>query len=146
MPPRGHGASKLEHVWTRRKLCTALATSGKTQKVLAEEFGCSQAAISFFQTRHAVEIMAIRDDATNELAGLAVANQANRIAMYEQMALKLMERVESEADEKVAAVINKTLRNIAEELGALPTRVQLQGDLAVRTNYTVNGVTPEDLT
>lgn len=41
-----------------------------------------------------------------------------------------------------AGVAQKILRNVAEELGHLPNRVTLAGDVGVTTNYTVNGVDP----
>jgi hypothetical protein len=39
----------------------------------------------------------------------------------------------------------KVLRGVAEELGHLPSRIVLAGGLEVKTNYTLNGVDPDNL-
>ena len=49
----------------------------------------------------------------------------------------------SEVDGRLAAQV---MKQAAEEMGQLPTRLQVTGDMTVRTNYTVTGVDPKDLT
>lgn len=149
MPPR-----KLENPWTRRELIVKLAHSAKTQETLAAEYNVTQSSISEFASRHAQEIQAVRADKENEFAGIAIANKANRLATYQSVLERLAGAVEVAADldddeqamdEKTAGAVAKILRNVAEELGELPNRVQLSGDVAVGVSYTVNGVSPETL-
>ena len=37
------------------------------------------------------------------------------------------------------------MKQAAEEMGQLPTRLQVSGDMQIRTNYTIDGVNVEDL-
>ena len=123
----------------------ALARRTGSQQELADQYGVTQPAIAQFKKRHKTEIDEIARNADDEFAGIALAKQTNRLSAYDQVAEKMKDAALL-GDEKAAAAFGRILRNMAEELGALPTRVQLQGDLAVRTTYTVNGVAPEDLT
>jgi len=159
MPPR-----KLEKPWTRRQLIVELATSGKTQEKLAEEYGVTQPAISFFADRHRQTIEQVRADQENEFAGIAIAEKAIRLATYLDVldtALKPVPKVNAKGEimyglpdesgerhpimEIDAGVAQKILRNVAEELGHLPNRVTLGGEVGVTTNYKINGVEPENL-
>lgn len=151
----------LEIPWTRRQLIVDLALSGKTQTELAEKYGVSQPSISDFKARHATEVAAVLADSENEFAGIALAEKANRLATYQEMlkvALEATPKVNGKGEivyglpdadgerhpimEIDAGVAQKILRNMAEELGHLPNRVTLAGEVGVTTNYTVNGVDP----
>jgi predicted transcriptional regulator len=138
---------KLEKPWTRRKLIVELAHSDKSQVRLAEEYGVTQSSISEFASRHRAEIDVVRADKENEFAGIAIADKANRLATYEDVLRRLTGALEDAdlMDEKVANAIGKVLRNVAEELGHLPNRVTLGGEVGVTTNYKINGVDPENL-
>jgi predicted transcriptional regulator len=135
---------KLETPWTRRQLITELALSDKTQTRLAEEYGVTQQSVSDFAARHANEIQVVREHTEDEFAGLALAVKANRLATYEDIVRRLTVQLnEADAiDEKTAASLAKILRNVAEELGHLPNRVTLGGEVGVTTRYTVEGVDP----
>jgi hypothetical protein len=159
MPPQ-----KLEKPWTRRQLIVELATSGKTQTKLAEEYGVAQPSISDFAKRHRQTIEQVRADQENEFAGIAIAEKAIRLATYLDVldtALKPVPKVNAKGEimmglpdengerhpimEIDAGVAQKILRNVAEELGHLPNRVTLGGEVGVTTNYRINGVDPEAL-
>lgn len=150
MPPQ-----KLERPWIRRELIVKLAHSGKTQRALAEEYGVAQSSIFEFAQRHRAEVEQVRADKENEFAGIAIADKANRLATYQAVLERLAGAVEANADlgddeqamdEKTANAVGKILRNVAEELGHLPNRVTLGGEVGLtHTNYTVNGVDPENL-
>jgi len=159
MPPQ-----KLEKPWTRRQLIVELATSGKTQAKLAEEYGVVESSISEFKTRHRQTIEQVRADQENEFAGIAIAEKAIRLVTYLDVldtALKPVPKVNAKGEimyglpdengerhpimEIDAGVAQKILRNVAEELGHLPNRVTLGGEVGVTTNYKINGVEPENL-
>lgn len=151
---------KLEFAWNRHALVVALAKGEKTQRQLAGEFGVLQQTISDFASRNAEEIQAVRDNSMSEYTGLALADKANRLALYEELietlrkgtpkvagkdATYVRDKDGNQVMEIDAANINRAVRQIAEELGALPTRVQLTGEIDVKTEYTINGVDPENL-
>ena len=160
---RGPGRPRvplLEHPLTRRLLQTDLAHSGKSQGELAAKYGVSQPSISDFAERHAATIQQIRDDAADEFAGLAIAKKAARLEVYRELLDAAMQPVPKTAGKDAdyvrdedgnvvyeidAAVAGKLLRNVAEELGHLPNRVTLGGEVGIRTDYTVNGVAPDNL-
>lgn len=158
-------AGKLEKPWVRRQLIVALAHGGKTQTQLAELHGVTQPSVSEFAARHRAEIEQVRQDSENEFAGIAIADKQNRLTTYLDMletALKPVPKTNGKGEivyglpdesgerhpimEIDAGVAQKILRNVAEELGHLPNRVTLGGEVGVtHTNYTVNGVEPENL-
>lgn len=150
----------LEHPLTRRMLQTDLAHSGLSQSKLGEKYGVGQSAISDFARRHAATIQQIRDDAADEFAGLAIAKKAARLEVYRELLDAAMSPVPKIAGKDAgyvrdedgnvvyeinAAVAQKILRNVAEELGELPNRVTLGGEVGVTTNYTINNVAVENL-
>lgn len=128
----------LERPWTRRALCRDLALSDVTQSKLAERYGVTDGAITQFKQKHAVEIAAILADSANEFAGILIADKVNRLATYEA----LLEDAAQVGDGKQAA---KLLHAVAEEMGHLPQRVQLSGQVDTQTRYQIDGVNPEDL-
>lgn len=152
----------LETPWNRRALMVQLAKGAKTQTQLAGEYGVIQQSISAFAKRHADEIQAIIDNGLDEMTGIALAKKEARLATYQELINRLSAgtpkvagkdgRVvkDPETGEVVyeidAGQINKALRSMAEELGQLPARVVITGDLEVKTNYQINGVEPGDLT
>lgn len=155
---------KLEKPWTRRQLIVDLAHSDKTQQELAEKYDVTQGAISQFATRHRAEIDEVRRNAEDKYAGIAIADKANRLATYWDIletALKPTPKVNGKGElvygqpdengerpvimEIDGAVALKALRNVAEELGELPNRVTLGGEVGIKTEYTINGVNPETL-
>ena len=150
----------LENPLTRRVLQQDLAHGGQSQEALGKKYGVTQQAISDFAERHAAAIQQIRDDAENEFAGLAIAQKAARLEVYGELIKAAMQPVPKVAGKDAgyvrdedgnvvyeidAGVAGRLLRNVAEELGHLPNRVTLGGEVGVRTDYTINGVNPEAL-
>lgn len=118
--------------WTRRALMRELALGKATQDQLAEKYGCGRYAITDFKRRHAAEIQAIQDRAVDEFAGIMIADKANRLAMYQEQ----VEAAEDRGDWKLVA---RLLRQVAEEMGHLPSRVQVSGAVDVHTSYSITG-------
>lgn len=151
----------------KRQVIRDLALSGMSQTQLAEKYGVSQPAISQFKTRNAEEIEAVRTAADQEFAGLLIAQKANRLAAYQDLydiALKPMpkispsgkivkEWVTDEDGNQVEVIVHEVdvraaaqmLKQAAEELGQLPNKVTLSGEVGVKTNYTIAGIDPEAL-
>jgi hypothetical protein len=144
-----------------RALARDLALTKLTQEALAEKYGVTQGAISQFKTRRAEEIAAIAADADDQYAGMWIAQKADRLAELERLhaiALTPTPKVFGkdadqvrdpetgeaiyEVDGRLAAQV---MKQAAEEMGQLPTRLQVSGDMSIKTNYTVEGVDPKDL-
>lgn len=128
----------LERLHTRRALQTELATGNKTQGALAKKYGVTPQAISAFKNRWAAKIEEIRDNAADEFAGIEIARKANRLDAYQS----LFDAAVEEGDYKLAARIQ---RNVAEEMGHLPSRMTINAQLGPQTHYVIEGVDAEDL-
>lgn len=144
-----------------RALARDLALSGLSQTVLAEKYDVTQQAISAFAQRRAEEIKAIAANADDEYAGMWIAQKQARLAEYERIhgiALTPTPKVDNkgnqvrdpETGEPIFEVqlseAQKALKQAAEEMGQLPSRLQIQGDLQTTTTYRIEGVSNEDLT
>lgn len=148
----------------RRQVVRDLALSGKTQDELAEKYGVSQQAVSQFKARNAEEIAAVAAAADDEFAGILIAQKQNRLAAYQELvekaleptpkvtpAGKLIKLVDEDGSEKVVMEVDvraaaTVLKQAAEEMGQLPTRLQVSGDMQTTTTYRIEGVDPSDLT
>lgn len=131
--PRKTGAGNytLEgRAWTRRKLMRELALGEKTHAQLAAEYGATREAVSRFKARHAQEIEDIIARSDDEFAGILITQKANRLAMYQ-------EQVEQAEDRKDWKLVARLLRQVAEEMGHLPSRMQISGAVDVHTSYTI---------
>lgn len=128
----------LGRPWTRRALMRDLALGDVTQAALAERYGVSPAAVTYFKQRFAAEIEDIRGDAEGEYAGVLIARKINRLQMYQEA----IERAEDSGDDKLLA---RLLRQVAEECGHLPSRIQVSGQLDTQTRYVIDGVDTGDL-
>lgn len=126
--------------WTRRALMRDLALGKETQEQLADKYGCGRYSIIDFKKRHAAEIAEIVRRTEDEFAGIAITDKANRLAMYQEQ----VEKAEDRGDWKLVA---RLLRQVAEEMGHLPSRMQITGAIDVHTSYTIQGEdgTPVDL-
>jgi hypothetical protein len=151
-----------------RALARDLALTKLSQTALAEKYGVTQSSISEFKARRAEEIAAIAADADDQYAGIWIAQKEARLAELARLhdiALtptpkvapsgKIIrewvtdpetgvdtEVIVSEVDGRLAAQV---MKQAAEEMGQLPTRLQVSGDMSIKTNYTVEGVDPKDL-
>jgi hypothetical protein len=126
--------------WTKAKLITELALGEKTQAQLAEEYGVGQSAIAMFKKRNLTAIEAKRENLADEYADLWIASKRNRLAEYQAAAEKLADK----PDARSAEVLAKLLKDVAEELGDLPTRPGVQINQA-NVTYQIEGVDLDNL-
>lgn len=131
----------LESGWTKAKLIRELALAEKPQTQLAEEYGVGQSGIAMFKRRHLTEIEVHRENLADEYADLWIASKRNRLAEYQAAAEKLAKN----PDARSAEVLAKLLKDVAEELGDLPTRPGVQINQA-NVTYQIESISPEDVT
>ncbi len=112
-PILGHRKLKLKHL---------LAANEHSYEELAMMFDSAKSTIIQFKSRYRVEIEAIAKDLSDEFAGLWIADKKNRIQVYEDQ----VELLHGSEDPKAVARTQTALRSVAEELGALPQRLQVQ--------------------
>ena len=145
----------------RQQLIRALALEDVKQSALAARFDVTEGAITQFKHRYAKEISELRADAENELTQIAIANKANRLRALEEIhdvAMQPTPKVagkdgdlvlDPETGEHVYEVDGRTalaaLKQAAEEMGQLPTRLKVEGEVGVTTTYRIEGVSPDDL-
>lgn len=135
-PAKNH----LERGWVKHRLLRDFALGEKTGRQLAEQYGVSQTSISAFKKRHSLEIEEVRNNLADEYAGLWVAQKLDRVREYQQAAEK-MARGESPRNQEVLVSI---LKAVAEELGQLPARTQVQVNTQ-QVTYQIVGVDPDDI-
>lgn len=133
---RGH----LERGWVKHRLIRDLALGEKNQLQLAEQYGCSQNAISQFKRKHLLEVEDVRNNLADEYAGVWVAQKMARIQEYQVAAEKMAEG----KSPRNAEVLVSILKAVAEELGQLPARTQVNVSTE-QTVYQIVGVDPEDI-
>jgi hypothetical protein len=119
--------------WQRVALLRDLALAEMTVLEIAVKWGRSEGTMYQWKKNHAAEIDAIRADAANEFAGLWVAQKVNRVAVYQDD----IETLEESGEDM--ALKHKALRAVAEELGQLTTKAEVQASVV----YQVEGVDPE---
>lgn len=135
-PRRGH----LERGWVKHRLIRDFALGEKSGVQLAEQYGCSRAAISAFKKRYALEIEEVRNNLADEYAGLWVAQKIERIREYQQAAEKMADG----NTPRNAEVLVSILKAVAEELGQLPARAQVNVSTE-QVTYQIVGISPEDI-
>ena len=149
----------LEQGHIRLELVRALA-EGKRQSDLARRFEVPPQTMSDFVKRHRAAIAAVKKDLESEFAGLWSANKAARVASYEDEIMRLQEQIDmilaesdtyrqatdSEALTRLYKSRDRALRSIAEELGALPQRIQMTIAEPVRHIVEIPGMVESDLT
>lgn len=136
------GALERGHV--RARLIRDLATGEHSQVELAKRYGVTQPAISMFSSRHAEEIADVALRISDEFAALWVASKFNRVAEYQQQFADVAATM-ADPDTAARAGVNaaemyrvqqQALRAVADELGQIPARVQVEhsGSLSVQLN------------
>lgn len=130
----------LERGWVKHRLIRDFALGEKTGRVLAEQYGVSTTSISSFKKRHWLEIEEVRNNLADEYAGVWVAQKLKRIQEYQEAAEK-MAKGASPRNQEVLVTI---LKAVAEELGQLPTRTQVNVS-SEQTVYQVVGVSVDDI-
>lgn len=128
--------------WKKAKLIQELAQGDKLQSQLAREYGVTQGRISQFRKKHEADIDRVREDLLNEFAALWIVDKVNRLAEYEADVEQLNTRP---FDVQLLAAKHRALKQVAEELGHLPNRVTLQGEVTTKVHYLVDGVDDETL-
>lgn len=141
-PPSNRTAVKghLERSWVKHRLIRDFALGEKTGVELAQIYGVSQTSISAFRKRHSLEIEEVKNNLADEYAGVWVAQKLERIRQYQEAAEK-MARGESPRNQEVLVNI---LKAVAEELGQLPARTQVNISQESVT-YEIVGVSPDDI-
>lgn len=134
---------------------------GKTQSSIARMYGLSQALISNFNRDHADEIGEVRGKLEDAYEGLWIADKRRRVAEYQDIATEMGEAgrtnelaVEDDDDGTNQRAYISTvearraqmaaLRSVADELGAIPQRVQVEGG-QTPVRHVLEGVNTEDL-
>lgn len=130
----------LERGWVKHRLVRDMAIGEKSQRTLAEQYGVSQTSISGFKKRHLLEIEEVRNNMADEYAGLWVAKKLDRIREYQEAA----EKMASGASPRNQEVLVSILKAVAEELGQLPARTQVNVSTE-QTVYQVVGVSVDDI-
>ena len=115
---KGH----LERGWVKHRLVRDFAIGEKTGEQLAVQYGVSRTSISAFKRRHEMEIEEVRNNMADEYAGLWVAEKMSRIAEYQEAARKMANGTSPRNQEVLVSI----LKAVAEELGQLPARTQVQ--------------------
>ncbi len=151
---------KLSRGWVKQQLCTELAKGEATLQELANKYGCAVSSVHEFKTRNIVTIEALRADMQNEMAGLWIAEKRNRVAEYQADVDLVNEaldeipasamaarsgRGETSQHDGLFATKHRALKSVAEELGQLPNRVSISGEVGTTVTYSVEGVDMEDL-
>lgn len=130
----------LERGWVKHRLIRDFALGEKTGKALSKQYGCSEAAMSHFKKRHELEIEEVRNNLADEYAGVWVAQKLDRIREYQNAAEKMASGETARSQE----VLVNILKAVAEELGDLPARTQVQVS-SENVTYQLVSIDPEDL-
>lgn len=133
----------LERPWVRTELIRALA-SGESVSALAARYGVSRQAVDSFMRRHAERIADVASRLDDEFAGLWAASKVARISVLQAQIEDIADTMDdperaARAGMQAAEmhrVQQQALRAIADELGQIPARMQVQhsGSLDVRVN------------
>lgn len=135
-PVKGH----LERGWVKHRLIRDFALGEKTGVQLAEQYGCSVTSISQFKKRYSLEIEEVRNNLADEYAGVWVAQKIDRIREYQQAAEKMAQG----QSPRNAEVLVSILKAVAEELGQLPARTQVNVSQE-NVTYEIVGINPDDI-
>jgi len=125
--------------YQKRQLLRELA-DGIPGARLAEKYGVTEPRISQIRTKHAAEIEAIRTEAENAAAGLWIAEKMNRVAEHEG----IVDMLRGSPDPKDVSRVQTSLHSVAEEMGQLPNRVTLSGEVKT-VHHVIEGVDPNDV-
>lgn len=133
---KGH----LERGWVKHRLIRDFALGEKTGGQLAKEYGVSQTSISAFKKRYAMDIEEVRNHLADEYAGVWVAQKLNRIREYQEAAEKMSNGTSPRNQEVLVSI----LKAVAEELGQLPARAQVNVSTE-NVTYQIVGIDLDDL-
>jgi hypothetical protein len=134
----------LERPSVQHRVIRDLAAGEMRDAAIARKYGVATSSLVEFKRRHSDRIAHVRGHLDDVFAGIEFADKANRVAELSQDAATIAEVL---ADPETAAragvgyaemvrAKQSALRAIAEELGQLPSRMQVQvaGSLDVQVN------------
>jgi len=130
----------LERGWVKHRLIRDFALGEKSGRELAVEYGVSETSISAFKKRNAMEIEEVRNHLADEYAGVWVATKLNRIREYQAAAEKMAAGNAPRNQEVLVSI----LKAVAEELGQLPARQQVNVSTE-NVTYQIVGIDVGDL-
>lgn len=133
---KGH----LERGWVKHRLIRDFALGEKTGQELAAIYGCSTTSISQFKKRHALEIEEVRNNLADQYAGVWVAKKLERIREYQNAAEKMASGDSARNQEVLVSI----LKAVAEELGDLPARTQVNISNE-NVTYEIVGLSVDDI-
>lgn len=134
---------------------------GKSQKSIGRMYGLAQSSVSEFAAKHADEVDEVRGKLEDAYEGLWIADKRRRVAEYQDIASEMGEagrtnEIAADDDEDgnhqrayISTVEARraqmaALRSVADELGAIPQRVQVEGGTNP-VRHILEGVDPEAL-
>lgn len=142
---------KLERSGQRAVYMAEIASGTWTYGQLADRWGVSSSAVEQFANRHRERINEIKEDLSNELAGLWIAKRAAVLDALQEDAERLERLAEGfEGSEDTATAVAPALNarrgalDLASKLGGLQ-REQVDVNVT-RVVHEVVGVEPEELT
>lgn len=138
--PRAYKNHLEGRSWVKHRLIRELALNDKTGLQLAKEYGVSANSIYNFKRKFAIEIEEVRNNLADEYAGVWVAQKMERIRQYQEAA----EEMAAGKSPRNAEVLVTILKAVAEELGQLPARTQVNVSTQA-TVYEIVGLSPEDI-
>lgn len=154
-PKKVSRSHRLTRSYLRVELINDLAAGELSQEKLAEKYRVSPATITDFKRRFSYEIEErarfIREQVGDVTSGLWIADKRNRLASYQEQADILEEAIikrdgqGNKPDVSLMKQLSNTLRSVAEELGDLPSRVQINNTQAESVHYTIEGVDTDKL-
>lgn len=130
----------LERGWVKHRLIRDFALGEKSGQELAAIYGVSATSISMFKKRHSLEIEEVRNNLADEYAGVWVARKLDRIRQYQEAA----EKMASGASPRNQEVLVSILKAVAEELGQLPARTQVNVSQE-NVTYEIVGISVDDI-
>lgn len=149
-PYAGKGDKRLAG-YRKIMLVKDLAAGVLSRAELADKYEVNEPAIKSFAHRYANEISQLQAKLIQELDLLWSQEKINRLAEYQQdvddineLLTDLPGKFRGSLSPSLFAKKHAALRSISEELGQLPTRVNVTGATTV-VNYSVEGVDLNDL-
>lgn len=133
---KGH----LERGWVKHRLIRDFALGEKSGRELSVQYGVSQTSISAFKKRYSMEIEEVRNNLADQYAGVWVAQKIERVREYQNAAEKMADG----SSPRNAEVLVSILKAVAEELGDLPARTQVNVSTET-TVYQVVGISEDDI-
>lgn len=130
---------KLDRGWTKHQLIHELAAQDSTITFLAQKYGVVHSAIINFRTRHQAEIVAVQQNLADRFASIPLARKENRLAEYQQDIDDINRIQDGFPQPELTRLKHGALKNMAEELGHLPSKTSIQVNNA-QVSYAFEGV------